>query len=109
LNQFLILFLYFSSQYFAKFKKIELNIGEDGQLPEFNEKLLNFDPEPVNTFIFDQTVLAVKDAVLELNSRVGSGSAVVVAVGDANSSPHSFTSSGTSTGTILEKTKTKLN
>jgi hypothetical protein len=85
-----------------------LNIGEDGQLPEFNEKLLNFDPEPVNTFIFDQTVLAVRDAVRELNSRVGSGSAVVVAVGDANSSPHSFTASGLSTGKKFEIKEKKL-
>jgi hypothetical protein len=78
---------------------------------------------PINglfsSFIFYQTVLAVDDALKEIkneykpektlynkvkklmNGQEPQDSVVVVAVGDANSSPHSFTASGLSTGKFL--------
>ena len=68
----------------------------DGQIGEFNENMLNFDANPVNTFIFYQTVLAVKNPVQAIGNRFGN--VVVLAVGDANASPHSLTASGLSTG-----------
>lgn len=76
-----------------------MNIDEHGNPREFNAEMLNFDPHDVNTSTFPLIIYAVGNAVKELKSE--HGSAIVVAIGDANTNGHFMTASGLSTGNLL--------
>jgi hypothetical protein len=91
-----------------KMETHKLNLAKSGELVENGwngqKPAVYFNEYPVNTAIFQQTVLSVKNPVKELIMPEGKlppySSLIILAVGDANSNQHSLTASGLSTGRI---------
>ncbi|KAL3083415.1 hypothetical protein niasHS_011217 [Heterodera schachtii] len=83
-----------------KVGEILLNMDTEG-VPgkEMRKDQLNFDPSPYNASVFPLTIFAVEKAV-KVKEGTNGQTAIIAAIGDANTSPHFMTTSGLSTGRL---------
>uniref|UniRef100_A0A1I8BXM5 VWFA domain-containing protein n=1 Tax=Meloidogyne hapla TaxID=6305 RepID=A0A1I8BXM5_MELHA len=83
----------FSVRHEKKFKKGKVVI-EDGEASSSKRKgqILKYDPHSANTSTFDVAIYGIANPVTEIVSKSGK-KAVIIAVGDANTSAHFMTAS----------------